>query len=436
MSPRAALTAACAAAAFASLTRLLGLWTGDITLGAGLAVACAAAGLAASFLLAAPGPDARPWWCLAAALSGPALAVWTRLAGLSASDPAYLGPAATPLLPLLAPAAAAFFFLGRAARGARAGLVGVAQPPLATLAACAALERVEAPLVLALATPALLLAVPARLPALAGLALAAACGWNARAALRDAWTLRLDHLYAGWTWLAPPAGAEGLGLARFPDGRVASLRAGRLTFEDADSARLAMLAVLGQCVDPPTRVVLARPRNPSMTYAARAADLATIVVDPSPQADGLLAAIWSLSGTPLDPAWKARRSAPGSPPADLLMIRVPGRGRRAERSGLADARALRAWRRTLRAGAPAGVLFAADAAPADVAATVADAASVFGHVRVADLPAGVLVLASPAPVATRADELVARLTMPVRVGWDPAPALEKGVRWRPEGPGK
>ncbi|MDX6769732.1 MAG: glycerol-3-phosphate acyltransferase, partial [Elusimicrobiota bacterium] len=64
--PRAGLAAACAAAAFAALTRSFGLWLGDFSLGAATALACAAAGLGAAFALPAPSAAAAPWWRLAA----------------------------------------------------------------------------------------------------------------------------------------------------------------------------------------------------------------------------------------------------------------------------------------------------------------------------------------------------------------------------------
>lgn len=409
----AGLAAACAAAAFAGLARTLGLWTGDFASGAGLAVACAGAGLAAAFAFGAPSSAAAPWWSLAAALTGPVLAAWVKVAGLSAHQPELLtyGPAA-PLGPLLPACALAFFLLGRAARASRArGPLDAAWAPAALLAAHAALGRLEAPLVLALATPALLLAAPRPGPAAASLALAAACAGSAAGAFRAVWTLRLDHLYAGWTWISPPAGEDARGAVRFPDGRAAVLRAGRLTFEDHATARLALAVVLGQAAAEPRGVLLAAPGGPTLLAAARAAGLEAAVRDRPPR-------------------------TPPSARLDLLVARVPGRGGRADRARLVDLAALRAWRRGLTPEAPAGILFDSSAPAADVAAAAQDAAAAFGHAAVAELPGGVLVVASPRPVIADPGALAWRLPAPARLGWDPAVVLGTVVRWRPDAPRK
>ncbi len=140
------------------------------------------------------------------------------------------------------------------------------------------------------------------------------------------WTLRLDHLFAGWAWRLPPAGPEGLGAVRFPDGRVAVLRAGRLEFEDPATARLALLVLLGQSERAPGAVALSRPRGLTLPLAARAAGLEVLVLDDAPaSADALLRALWDAPPpTAPDPAWAARRVLPASPRADMLLARVGG----------------------------------------------------------------------------------------------------------------
>lgn len=427
------LACACAAAAFPAAARALGLWTGELSAGAALAAAAAGAGLLGSRLLPPPSGRAAGWWSLAAALAGPALAVWTRLAGLSASDPELLGYARpAPAAPLLAPAALLFLLLGRAARAAGVHRpLDAALPALALGASALALRRLDPALVLALATAPLLLAAPRR-AALAGLLAAALAAWHARAAFTDAWTLRLDHLYTGWTWLSPPRGEEALAAVRFPDGRSAVLRAGKLEFEDHVSARLAMVALLGQHDALPESALLVSPRGPDLPAAARAAGLGCAVVDPSPEADRLTAALWP--ETP-DPAWTARSAPPPRPGLfGALAVRVAGRGSRDDRAGVADRAALRRWRRRLAPEAPAALLLPGHAEEADVAAAAADAEAVFGHARVADLPAAVLVLASPAPVETSALLIAARLPSPALQGWEPAVALQRALAWRPTAP--
>lgn len=437
MAPSAGLAAAVSAAAFAALARVLGLWTGDFSRGAALAALCAAAGLAAARLGGAPGERARGAWSVAAGVAGAAFAAWARLSGLNAHDPALLDPAASvSALALLPAAALLFFLLGRAARGAhRAQPLHLLAAPAALAATHLALERADPALVLAAACAPWLLAAPPR-AALAGLAVAGALGWHARAALRDVWTLRLDGLYPGARWLWEPAGGEGLGALRFPDGRLALLRAGRVYFEDPLGARAVVLAALGQRPEGSvaTSALCVTPRSPSPLNAARNAGLDAVVVDPDPRAGRVVEALWKemAAGAEPSPGWAPRRRPEPGPAAGLLLLRVPGRGAERDRRGTADRRALAAWRRALDADAPGAVLLAGQAAEADVAAARADAAAVFGHAAVLDLPAHVVVVASPRPVLTDPQELARRLPLPARMGWDAAAFLGR-LRWRPDG---
>lgn len=429
----AGLCAAVSAAAFAALTRVFAFWSGSFAWGAAAAALSAGAGLAAGLALGRPSEAATGWWRAAAALSGPLAAAWLRLAGLNDGDPGLLTPGATAsLLPLLPAAALAFLALGRAYAACDAPSAAAALlPPAALLAAAAALGRAEPSLVLALSTPALLLGLPRR-AAVAALLLCAAAAWRAPHAFRDVWTLRLDVLYAGWKWVLPPAGDEGLGAVAFPDRRLASLRLGRLAFEDHGSGQAALLAVLGQRENAAPRALLVRPRGTPLPNAARMAGLEAELVDPDGRADALLESLWSatVSAAPLA-SWKARRR-PAGEGYGLLMLRVGGDGGREERAGLADARALKAWRRRLEPGAAAGVYLPGIASADSVSEAKAAASAAFGHAAVLDLDTAVLVLASPQPVLTDAGTLASRLPMTARVGWDPVELL-KTLRWRPDG---
>jgi len=429
-----------AGAALAALAGLLGRWSANPALGWAVALGAAGLGRAASSAFAdAPedgGQGARAW-ALAGAVAALAAPALLRVAGLSDPDPALLrvplqggAPAALGLTALLAALAACAW--SRASRGAgRAGAaaalaggifaqagVRVADPALflaaGALAALAAAELGERPWRAASS----LRAQAFGAAGVVGLGLAAL----APNLLPSIWMARLQAAYPGGAYLMLADDGTRLHAAyRFSNGEAVMLRDGILQNPDPATSRFALLCVLGQR-EGLNRLLLVRPPEALLALSAQQGGAVTTIKDGSPAEAAVLDALGGGS------SWRVQLAVPGDAggPSNEALIFVPSP---VATRGLADAPAMKSLR--LSPGATLGVLFPTGAPEAEVDAAARDAAATFGAARVADLPKGVLVLASPS-VSTDPSTLAARLTPAL---FEPIPNLAQlltdKVRWRP-----
>lgn len=421
--------AAAAGAALAALAGLLGRWSANPALG--WAVALGAAGLGRAALSALAGssiaaPEESPTedsserdarsWAVAGSLAALAVPALLRAHGLSGAAPSLLyDPLDGGALALVQAGILAAFAAGawsRASRGAGAG--GTAAALAAGAAVFGAMRFADPAMFLAAAALAVLAAAELRerpwrsretaplrarayaMAAVLGLALAAL----APNLLPTIWMARLQSAYPGGSYLTlADDGARLWAAYRFSNGDAMMLRDGVPQTPDPATARLALFAVLGQRPGL-NRILLARPPEALLAIAAQE-DGALVTIEDGSRAEA--AVLDALGGR----GWRDRLIVPreaAAPNAALIFLPTPSSTR-----GLADLKSLKALRRRLADGAAAGVLFPAGAPARDVDAAARDAAAVFGAARVADLPKGVLVLASPA-VQTDPAALTGNLT--------------------------
>lgn len=446
LTSRALLWSICAAAgaALAALAGLLGRWSANPALGWAIALGAAGLGRAAACAFAASsGEDtsegrARTWAAVGslAALAVPAL---LRAQGLSQADPALLrapldgGKLTVGLAALLAALAAAAW--SRAAKGA--GVTGAAVAFAGACGAYAGLRFVDPSLILAAAALGALAAAelrerpwaaletsPLRTRAFVGAAVVG-LGLAALAPnlLPTVWMARLQASYPGGVYLTlADDGTRLWGAYRFSNGDAVMLRDGVLQTPDPATARLALLIMLGQR-EGMNRLLLARPPEAVLALTAQK-DGALVTIEDGTRAEA--AVLDALGG---GGSWRtrlivARDAAP--PNAALIFVPTPVLTR-----GLADPDAMKAMKARLQNGAAVGVLFPPGAPAKDVDAAARAAAGAFGNARVADLPKGILVLASSAAARTDPAALAAVLTPDLD---EPIPNLAEvlaaRVQWR------
>ncbi len=447
-----ALTWTVSAAAGAALTAFAGLvgrWRADPALGWTLAILALGRGAGAAALASAPDEDGARAWAAGGALAALAVPALLRFLGLALAEPALLTHP-------LAGRARAVFVLGqavaflalaagawtRAVRG-RSGATAAALAGAA--AALVAFRALQASVILALAALAALAAAelgerpwarrasaPLRARAFAAAALAGlALAPFAPGLLIDVWMARLHSVYPGGKYLVyADDGTHVWAAYRFSTGAATLLRDGVPQSPDPDSVRLAVRALIGQHAEP-TVLLLVRPPEPVAALAAQA-DGAAIEIENGPSAEAL--ALRALGGTA---DWtKALKSAPaGAKPNAALVFppRPAGSGLR----GLADAAALRALKARLADGGVAGVLLPPGTEASAIDGVGRAAAAAFGGARIADLPRGTLVLASPDEITTDAQLLFSRLsTETVSSDADGFKKLLEGLRWRAAPPAK
>jgi hypothetical protein len=428
--------AAAAGAALAALGALLGRWCADAALGWRIALSASA------------DDDGARAWAAGGALAALGVPALLRFLGLALADPALLekplGTHAAFTLgqaSLLAAIAAACWT--RAARG------GGRIAPAAFLAGAAAafvlLRRVEASTLLAAAALAALSAaltaerpwsrresapLRSRLFAAAAAvgALLAAC---APRLLPDVWMSRLHTAYPGGNYVTyADDGTDVWAAYRFSTGAATMLRDGVPQSPDPVSVQLSLLALIGQR-SARTSLLLVRPPEPAAAFTAQNDDAAVVVEDGSRAEAAALRALGSSAD------WTKELAPPpggGKPDAALVFLPRPaGAGLRR----LAGASALKALRARLAGGAAAGLLLPPGTAPRAVDAAARSAAAEFGRARVADLPKGVLILASPVEIDVDPDILVGRLSPAARQREPNArEALAEGLRWRSAPPSK
>jgi hypothetical protein len=440
---------AAAGVAFASFAGLIGRWSANPALGWSAALAAAGLGRAAASRAGAADEERARVWAAAGALAALAVPALLRALGLSlasetsflqsplggAADAAFvLGQAG--LLAALAAGAWSLAARGAGAGGAAAALAGaaaaalavhVAEPELflaaAALAVLAAAEFLERPWTRRESAP--LRARAFGLAAALGLALAS----FAPNLLITVWMARLHAAYPGGGYLAAADDGTRLWTAyRFSNGAAMMLRDGVPQISDPATTRLALLLLLGQR-DAGTTLLLARPPDALIALTAQGYGAMVTIADESPAETAVLDALGG------GREWRRKMTAPGpaAPNAALIFLPAPPSSTLRRLTGPGALKALRA---RLADDARVGILLPPGATARDVDEVSRSAASAFGAARVADLPKGVLVMASSADILTDLDQLSAHvwqsMAQPIS---DPATILD-GAQWRSAPPAK
>jgi hypothetical protein len=205
------------------------------------------------------------------------------------------------------------------------------------------------------------------------------------------------------------------------------LRDGVLQTPDPASVALALKVLIGQRSSDRVRVLLlVQPPEPGPAFAAQA-DGADVIIEGGSRAQTTVLA--ALGG---NKDWRGSLTRPpaGTKP-DLALVFFP-QPAGADPARLAGAPALTALRTRLADGGVAGFLLPPRTSPSAVDAVAGAAAAVFGGTRVADLPKGILVLASSARIETDPSVLQSGLSMAAKLAeLDARLTLANGVHWRP-----
>ncbi|MDE2141142.1 MAG: hypothetical protein KGJ84_01850 [Elusimicrobia bacterium] len=437
---RTAVIAACAGAAFAGFGGLLARWCADPLLGWTIALAAAAAGAAAGSFGNPPDEDGARAWTLGGALAALSVPALLRLLGLALADPSLLqNPLGTPRRALFvlgqagALAALAAAAWTRATRGGGRGTAAAAA--LGAAAGACAFSRIDPPALLALAALVALASAelsdrpwtrtetaPLRARVFAA---AAAAGlflaWSAPRLLPDVWMARLHATYPGGRYLALDDDGRHVWAAyRFSTGEAVALRDGRIQSLDLESSRVALCAVLNQFEGRRSLLVLGAP-TPQLATMAAFGGAAVAVEGISPAESRAFDAL-------TEEKWRVGLSTgPFRPDSALLVVAPSARAFMARRAA-AEVRRLRA---RMDKTAALGVMLPAAAAPGTAARVLAAAQAAFGNARAADLPSGVLILASTDPIVVDSQLLFGRLSATARASYPNGDReLASDLRWR------